>query len=131
MTTKPITTRLPHWMDQEIRDYWRRQGQRPSPGYRRVIEEWWTTQNLPLIEFRDGVSGRRAGIRGGPDVWEVVLVARDCGRDVGALEQHYGEHLSREAIEQALRYEQQFPNEMDAWLQENERVETVLRSQKG
>ena len=128
MTTRPITTRLPDWMDRDIRDYWRRQGQKPSPGYRRVIEEWWTTHNLPLIEFRDGVSGRRAGIRGGPDVWEVVLVARDCDHDIDALEYHYGEHLSRHALEQALRYEQQFPDQIDAWVQENERLEGVLRA---
>ena len=130
MTTKPITTRLPDWMDRDIRDYWQRQGQKPSPGYRRVIEEWWTTQNLPLIEFRDGVSGRRAGLRRGPDVWEVILVARDCDRDLDALRQHYGKHLSRQALEQALRYEQQFPEQIDAWLRENERVESVLRAQK-
>ncbi len=38
-------------------------------------------QEFPAIEFRDGVSGHRAGIRGGPDVWEVVRVARDYGSD--------------------------------------------------
>lgn len=55
----PITTRLPDWMDREIRGYWERQGVKPSPGYRRTIEEWGVSANLPLLEFREGVSGRR------------------------------------------------------------------------
>jgi hypothetical protein len=45
MATTPITTRLPAWMDREIRAYWQRHGEKPSPGYRRVIEAWWVTEN--------------------------------------------------------------------------------------
>jgi len=30
----------------------------------------------PLIPFRDDPTGRRAGLIGGPDVWEVVNVPR-------------------------------------------------------
>ena len=131
MTTKPITARLPDWMDRDIRDYWQRQGEKPSPGYRRVIEEWWTGQNLPLIVFRDGVSGRRPGIHDGPDVWEIIMIARDCDRDPDRLEKHFGDYLTREALEQALRYEEQFPKEIDAWIRENERIERVLREQHG
>ena len=130
MSTKPITTRLPDWMDRDIRDYWQRQGKKPSPGYRRIIEEWWTMQNLPLIEFRDGVSGRRPGLRDGPDVWEVIMIARDCGRELDRLEEHFGEHLTRESIEQALSYERRFPEEIDSWLRENERIERVMREQQ-
>ena len=31
----------------------------------------------PLITFRDGPTGRRAGLLGGPDVWEVALWVDD------------------------------------------------------
>ena len=79
MATMPIT-RLPTWIDQEIRRYLKKYGEKPSPVYRRIIEEWWVTEVMPLLEFRDGVSGRRVGLRAGPDVWEVVLVARQYNR---------------------------------------------------
>lgn len=127
MTTKPITTRLPDWIDRDIREYWQRHGEKPSPGFRRAIEEWWTMQNLPLIEFREGVSGRRASLRGGPDVWEVCMVARDCDWDLHRLDEHFGGHVPRDALEQARQYEQWFPQQIDAWLRENERIERVLR----
>jgi len=126
MTTIPITTRLPEWMDQEIRAYWRRHGEKPSPGYRRVIEEWWVRENLPLLEFRDGVSGRRAGVCAGPDVWEVAWIASEYGHDVAPVEAHFGGYVPREAIEQALRYAEQFPEVIEEQIRENERVENLL-----
>jgi hypothetical protein len=36
----------------------------------------------PLIRFADGPSGRRARPLGGPDVWEVIAVARDNDGDL-------------------------------------------------
>lgn len=126
MSTTPITTRLPEWMDGEIRQYWQRHGEKPSPGYRRIIEEWWVAQNLPLLEFRDGVSGRRAGVRAGPDVWEVAWVAGDLEKDVARIEEHFGGFLSREAIEQALSYAERFSGVIEEQIRENERVERLL-----
>lgn len=46
-----------------------------------MAREWWTLEHLPALEFGEGPTGRRARIRGGPDVWEIALLARDCGRD--------------------------------------------------
>lgn len=131
MATTPITTRLPEWMDREIRAYWKRHGEKPSPAYRRVIEEWWVTQNLPHLEFRDGVSGRRVGVRAGPDVWEVVLVARAYDHDMELVEAHFGGHIPRQAIEQALRYAEQFPGVIEEQIRENDRVEHLLSDRKG
>ena len=33
----------------------------------------------PGIVFRDGTAGRRAGLAGGPDVWEVIGALRSTG----------------------------------------------------
>ena len=129
MASIPITTRLPDWMDREIRGYWERQGVKPSPGYRRTIEEWWVSANLSLLEFREGVSGRRAGVRGGPDVWEVALVARELDDEGVQLEDHFGGRLSREATQDALRYIRRFPEAIADQLRENERVGQVLAGQ--
>jgi len=37
-----------------------------------LIEEGLRIRRHPLVVFRDGPSGRRAGLAGGPDVWEVI-----------------------------------------------------------
>ena len=37
-----------------------------------LIEEGLRSRRHPLVAFRDGPSGRRAGLVGGPDIWEVV-----------------------------------------------------------
>ena len=44
-----------------------------------LVEEGLPIRRHPMIVFCDGASGRRAGLIGGPDVWEVVggLVSGD------------------------------------------------------
>lgn len=121
-----ITSRLDDWLDDEIRRFWSERGEGPSTGMRRVAREWWTLQNLPALEFRDGASGRRARIRGGPDVWEVALLAREHGRDPAALREHLGGEVDPDALEQALRYMERFPDEIDDRLARHDRLERML-----
>src|ERR1700722_3011597 len=47
-----------------------------------LIEEGLRLRRHPLIVFRDGATGRRAGLLRGPDIWEVV--AGVVGGDVPA-----------------------------------------------
>lgn len=47
----------------------------------------------PRIVFRDGPAGRRAGLVGGPDVWEVIDVIRESGRRGQAAAAHAGSWL--------------------------------------
>lgn len=126
MASTPVSTRIPDWIAKDVRRFWRARGERPSPGYRRVLEEWWVHENLPLLEFRDGPAGRRPGIRNGPDVWEIVMVARDVDGELAALREHFGGHVSDDALRQALEYEQRFPDVIAARLEENERVARML-----
>src|SRR2546428_11532967 len=49
----------------------------------RYLEEGLAMDTFPGIVFRDGPAGRRAGLVGGPDVWEVIQVLRVEG---GALQ---------------------------------------------
>src|ERR1700722_8391319 len=48
-----------------------------------LIEEGLRLRRHPLIVFRHGVSGRRAGLVDGPDVWEVIggIVGGDVSVD--------------------------------------------------
>ncbi len=69
------------------------------------------------IDFRSGPAGRRPGLVGGPDVWEVVAVYRSFS-DV----QRTAEWLDQPptAIETALRYYDEHRGEIDDWISRNE-----------
>ena len=71
----------------------------------------------PGVHFRSGPAGRRPGLIGGPDVWEVVAVYRsfdDVQRTADWLDQPTG------AIETALRYYETHRDEIDEWIRLNE-----------
>lgn len=80
---------------------------------------------LPGIEFRDGVTGRRAAIRGGPDVWEIAMVQREYRHDREGLYRHFA-WLGRVAVDQALAYAERFPDEIAGRIENNDRVGAVL-----
>jgi len=83
---------------------------------------------FPAIEFRDGVSGRRASVRGGGDVWEIMMTARDYGDDVAGLRAHFG-HLSQDQFDQALAYAERFPWQIQEWIEENDRIGRLLEAE--
>lgn len=121
MPANPVTTRLPEWLDQELGGIFSDSGEGRSEGLRRIAEEWWVLQNFPAIEFRNGVTGRRASVRGGPDVWEIVMVQRDYGDDREGLYEHFS-WVPREDLDQALAYAERFAGVINARIDENERV---------
>ena len=45
----------------------------------RYLDEGMRMDDHPGVVFRDGPSGRRAGLTGGPDVWEVIAAIRASG----------------------------------------------------
>jgi hypothetical protein len=132
MNTEPdmesLSTRVKGWLRKEIVDFGRRQREGPSEALRRVTEEWWAMSRFPAIEFRDGVTGRRAGVRGGPDVWEVVMVWKDHDPNREGLYDHFGGHVSQEGLDQALAYHERFSEEIDERIEENRRVAGRLES---
>jgi hypothetical protein len=120
-----MSTRVDEWLKQEIEGYWRAHGEGPSTGLRHVAEEWWAMQRFPGIAFRDGVAGRRAHLRDGPDVWEVVSAARDYGSDREGLEEHFSPFVPSESLEQALAYAERFPAAVEEMIERNLRVERM------
>jgi hypothetical protein len=128
MAASPITTRLPDWLDDELKNHFAQSRERRSEGFRRVVEEWWAMEHFPLIEFRDGVSGRRASVRGGPDVWEIMMVARDYADNPAGLREHFG-YLDQEQFDQALAYAERFSEQIQEWIEENDRVGRSLQAE--
>ena len=102
----------------------------------RYIEEGLRAEKHPGIVFRDGPAGRRAGLVGGPDVWEVVGALRSAPERgearVAALVERVG--VSEAKARAAIRYYSEYPEEIDAWIAANnaeaERLEVVLARER-
>jgi len=125
---RTISTRLPTWLDEALRELFQAKGEGPSEGLRRVAEEWWTMDHYPKLEFRDGTFERRAALRDGPEVWEIVFVQREYGDDLVGLYEHFGP-VDREAIDQALAYYRESPQPIDRRIEENDRIGRRLEAE--
>lgn len=75
-----------------------------------------------MITWRDGPSGRRPGLRTGPDVEEVVAVARlyPTGADAAEVAAEIG--IGEAAVMDALRFAAAYPSILDARLAIRERA---------
>lgn len=69
----------------------------------------------PAIVFRDGPAGRRAGVTGGPDVWEIALWVDELAAGGGDASELVDDGLVTAAQLAAARaYRQDYPAEIDA-----------------
>jgi len=83
------------------------------------LEEAVRMAGHPGIVFREGPAGRRAGLAGGPDVWEVVEVFLAEGRDLHATAGTL--NLSHGLVEAAIGYFADYRAEIDEWIERNRR----------
>jgi hypothetical protein len=98
-----------------------RRGEAKSRTAERLIDEGLRMEDHHGIVFRDGPTGRRAGLAGGPDVWEVVKTLKEMGAPqeeaiAGAM---FWGSLSRAQVDVVLRYYGDFPEEVDARIAHN------------
>jgi len=103
----------------------------PSGLAQRLVDEGLRSQEFPGIVFRDGPSGRRAGIAAGPDVWEVAAALRGSElRGDDAIETVAAElALPPGRVRTALAYYGAYADEIDAEIAGNERTAAeALRS---
>ena len=81
----------------------------------RYIDEGMRMEDHPGILFRDGPAGRRAGLAGGPDVWEVIAAIRASGLEgeaaVAATAQWVG--ITTAQIRAAVGYYAEYREEID------------------
>ena len=76
----------------------------------------------PGVVFRDGPAGRRAGLAGGPDVWEAIVVLKDFGAaGPGAAVKKTARWLglSEAQVRAAEGYYGAYPAEIDDRITEN------------
>jgi hypothetical protein len=101
-----------------------------------LIDEGLRMRRHPLVVFRDGASGRRAGLVGGPDVWEVVggVIGGDipASKRVERAAKVIG--LRRDQIDAVLAYYAEYTDEIDTQIQANlaaaEEAEALWRRQQ-
>lgn len=118
-----VTTRLPAWLQGTIERV--APGQRRSDAIRQLVLEAATEREFPMVIWRDGPSGRRPGLRGGPDVEEVVLVARLHPSAAGPGEIAAEMGISEAAVADALRFAEVYAEVVDPRVAMRERAGAV------
>jgi hypothetical protein len=110
-----VSVRLEDGLAQRLRLRARAAGETLSDRLRRYAEEGVRRDEHPLITFRDGPTGRRAGLVGGADVWEIVMWVEELSGEVDPVAALVEESmLTRAQIDAALRYRAAYPDEVDA-----------------
>lgn len=110
-----VSVRLEDGLAERLRLRARAAGETLSDRLRRYAEEGVRRDEHPLITFRDGPTGRRAGLVGGPDVAEVAMWIEDLAAEVDPVATLGAESvLTRPQIEAALRYRAAYPDEIAA-----------------
>lgn len=98
----------------------------------RLIDEGLRMEAHPGILFRPGPSGRRPGLVGGPDVWEVARVLRELSADEGGLARAVElTDLALHQVRAAARYYTEYSDEIDAWIAEVDRLADELAPTSG
>lgn len=87
----------------------------------RYVDEGMRMEAHPGIVFRDGPSGRRAGLTAGPDVWEVigVLQASEHSGEAAVVATAEWATLTVDQVRTAIRYYADFPDEVDERIRRN------------
>lgn len=100
----------------------------------RLIDEGLRSEQFPGIVFRSGPAGRRAGIAGGPDVWEIARELRGFAgagsKDpIAAVGQTTG--LDQTVVALAAGYYATYPREIDERIELEDQAAERLRRTLG
>lgn len=110
-----VSVRLDDRLAERLRLRARAAGESLSDRLRRYAEEGARRDEHPMITFRDGPTGRRAGLLGGPDVWEIAMWIDEIGPvNDPAAELASDGVVSRAQIDSALAYRAAYPDEIQA-----------------
>jgi hypothetical protein len=109
-----ISLRIPRGIAERLARAARRSGQSRSSLVQRFVDEGLRRDRHPRITFKDGATGRRAALVGGPDVWELASFLDDLAvRGDAAVEQAARDlALPIEDVRAGLAYAAEFPQEI-------------------
>jgi hypothetical protein len=92
-----------------------------SAATNRLVDEGLRMAEHPGVIFRDGASGRRAGLAGGPDIWEVIRAVCSVSTEepglnddgiVALVSENTG--IPHRLIQIAIDYWSSYPDEIEA-----------------
>lgn len=115
MARDVMSVRLSPEARERLRTEAARVGEPPASLAERLIDEGLRQRRHPLIRFVDGVTGRRARLVRGPDVWELVWFVQRSAAAGDEKAAHAAEwfRLGEADVEAALAYYAAFPDEID------------------
>lgn len=119
MSAVPISIRLPKLTVGRLAYRAERSHMPPRTLAQRYVEEGLRMDDHPLVRFADGPAGRRARLIGGPDVWEVIAVARDNDGDMTETATYLGIPLG--LVQAAASYYAAYEQEIDERIERNRR----------
>ncbi len=115
--TTPFSARLDSRLVERLKARSARDGVSASQLAGRYIDEGIRSEEFPGVVFRSGPAGRRAGLVGGPDVWEIVRDVRGA-REAGAADAiavvAAASELTDAQVRLAAAYYTAYPEEIDA-----------------
>jgi hypothetical protein len=124
-----VSVRLDDALAERLRLRARAAGETLSDRLRRYAEEGTRREEHPQVTFRDGPTGRRAGLLGGPDVWEVAMWLEDLATEPDPLAALLEDSvLARFQIEAAMRYRAAYPDEIAARIELHRRETAVAET---
>lgn len=86
-----------------------------------LLDEGLKTRKFPGVVYRPGPTGRRAGLVGGPDVWEVIRDLRGWPSQ-GMKRIAEDLDLSESMVSLAADFYSAFPEEVDDRIEANEQA---------
>ena len=131
MATSPFSARLDSRLVSKLKRLAASEGLTASQLAERYLEEGVQTAEFPGIVFRPGPTGRRPGLIGGPDVWEVVrdvqaARAARANDPIGIVVR--STDLGEEQVRLAVAYHARYPHETDRRIAAAEELEQALVS---
>jgi hypothetical protein len=127
--SRPASFRLPEELLQRIDEEAAERQTSVTALVSMLLDEGLKTRRFPGIVYRDGPTGRRAGLLGGPDLWELIVALQAMpGRGeqrLRRLASELGLHVSQ--VHAALDFYAEYPGEIDERIAANERAAKRLR----
>lgn len=119
--SSPVSVRLPNSTEAKVRRIAAIEHRSFADTVKLLTEEAIKQREFPEIVFADGPTGRRASLRNGPDVWEVLEPYVVGGKECSILHESFP-HLDEVLLRSALRYYESYPEEIDARIAANQDV---------
>jgi hypothetical protein len=127
--SRPTSFRLPDELLARLEEEASSKGTSVSSLVSSVLDEGLKTRRFPGVVYRDGPTGRRAGLLGGPDVWEVVRVLKAASGGAEARVRTVSEErgLPVAQVRLAIDFYGEHAEEVDARIAQDEQAAERVR----